>query len=108
MPAIGAAPALNLALHGGGAHGAFPLGVLEDGRFGFEGLSGSSAGAPNAVLFAEGWRRGKRHGARRGGGAAWLAENAGASAGARRSTWPAASAGLAAHDKRCTPSSGHA
>ncbi|MEP6875886.1 MAG: patatin-like phospholipase family protein [Burkholderiales bacterium] len=60
---------LNLALQGGGAHGAFTWGVLdsllEDGRLHFEGLSGSSAGALNAVLFAEGWRRSGRDGARR-------------------------------------------
>jgi NTE family protein len=63
-----ARPALNLALQGGGAHGAFTWGVLdallEDERLHFEGLSGSSAGALNATLFAEGWRRGGRDGAR--------------------------------------------
>jgi NTE family protein len=63
-----APPTLNLALQGGGAHGAFTWGVLEallqDDRLEFEGLSGSSAGALNAVLFAEGWRRGGRDGAR--------------------------------------------
>lgn len=51
--------ALNLALQGGGAHGAFTWGVLdrivEDGRFRYEGISGTSAGAINAVLFASGW-----------------------------------------------------
>lgn len=59
---------INLALQGGGAHGAFTWGVLdrllEDGRFSFEGLSGSSAGAMNAVMLAEGLRRGGRDGAR--------------------------------------------
>lgn len=59
---------INLALQGGGAHGAFTWGVLdallEDGRFHFDGLSGSSAGAINAVLLAEGWRRGGAEGAR--------------------------------------------
>ncbi len=52
-------PRLNLALQGGGAHGAFTWGVLdallEDGRVGFEGLSGCSAGAMNAVLLVNGW-----------------------------------------------------
>jgi len=66
---LASAPTLNLALQGGGAHGAFTWGVLdallEDGRLQFEGLSGSSAGALNAVLFAEGWRRDGRDGARR-------------------------------------------
>jgi NTE family protein len=58
---------LNLALQGGGAHGAFTWGVLdaliEDPRVAFEGLSGSSAGAMNAVLLADGWAKGGREGA---------------------------------------------
>ena len=49
---------VNLALQGGGSHGAFTWGVLdallEDGRLGFEGISGSSAGAMNAVAMAHG------------------------------------------------------
>ena len=61
---------LNLALQGGGAHGAFTWGVLdallEDPRIRFEGLSGSSAGAMNAVIFANGWMTGGRDGARQG------------------------------------------
>lgn len=61
---------LNLALQGGGAHGAFTWGVLdallEDPRIEFEGLSGSSAGAMNAVVFADGWMKGGRDGARQG------------------------------------------
>ena len=52
---------LNLALQGGGSHGAFTWGVLdallEDGRTGFEGLSGTSAGAVNAIALASGWAR---------------------------------------------------
>jgi NTE family protein len=52
---------LNLALQGGGSHGAFTWGVLdtllEDGRIGIEGLSGTSAGAVNAVALASGWAR---------------------------------------------------
>ena len=59
---------LNLALQGGGAHGAYTWGVLDallaDERLHFEALSGSSAGAMNAVVLAEGWRRGGRAGAR--------------------------------------------
>jgi NTE family protein len=50
---------LNLALQGGGAHGAFTWGVLERllqaERFRYEGISGTSAGAINAVVFASGW-----------------------------------------------------
>jgi NTE family protein len=49
---------VNLALQGGGSHGAFTWGVLdallEDGRLSFEGLSGTSAGAMNAVAMAHG------------------------------------------------------
>ena len=59
---------LNLALQGGGAHGAFTWGVLdallEDGRVAFDGLSGTSAGALNAVVMAHGWMDGGREGAR--------------------------------------------
>jgi predicted acylesterase/phospholipase RssA len=47
---------INLALQGGGAHGAFAWGVLdrliEDGRIGFEGISATSAGAMNAAVLA--------------------------------------------------------
>jgi NTE family protein len=61
-------PTLNLALQGGGAHGAFTWGVLdrllEDERFAVEGISGTSAGALNAVVLASGWLAGGRAGAR--------------------------------------------
>jgi NTE family protein len=50
---------VNLALQGGGSHGAFTWGVLdallEDGRIAFEGISGTSAGAMNAVALAHGF-----------------------------------------------------
>jgi NTE family protein len=50
---------LNLALQGGGSHGAFTWGVLDallaDDRIQLEGLSGASAGALNAVALASGW-----------------------------------------------------
>lgn len=59
---------INLALQGGGSHGAFSWGVLdtllEDGRLEFEAISGTSAGAMNAVALADGWARGGRDGAR--------------------------------------------
>ena len=49
---------VNLALQGGGAHGAFTWGVLdrllEDERLEIEAISGTSAGAMNAVAVAEG------------------------------------------------------
>ncbi|WP_296509505.1 patatin-like phospholipase family protein [Rhodoferax sp.] len=52
-------PIVNLALQGGGSHGAFTWGVLdallEDGRLDFEGISGTSAGAMNAVALAHGF-----------------------------------------------------
>lgn len=55
---------VNLALQGGGSHGAFTWGVLdallEDGRLDFEGVTGASAGAMNAVVLADGWLRGVR------------------------------------------------
>ena len=50
---------LNLALQGGGSHGAFTWGVLdallEEGNFQFPGISGTSAGAMNAVALAHGF-----------------------------------------------------
>ncbi|MCR9175665.1 MAG: patatin-like phospholipase family protein [Alphaproteobacteria bacterium] len=59
---------LNLALQGGGSHGAFTWGVLdkllEDGRIEFEAISGTSAGAMNAIVMASGWADDGRRGAR--------------------------------------------
>jgi NTE family protein len=59
---------ISAALQGGGAHGAFTWGVLDallaDPRVHFEGLSGSSAGAMNAVVMANGWIKDGRDGAR--------------------------------------------
>jgi NTE family protein len=53
---------VNLALQGGGAHGAFTWGVLDqllaDGRLAIDGVSGASAGAVNAVMLADGLARG--------------------------------------------------
>src|ERR687888_1713187 len=53
---------INLALQGGGAHGAFTWGVLDhllgDERLEIEGISGTSAGALNAVMLADGLARG--------------------------------------------------
>lgn len=61
-------PPLSLALQGGGAHGAFTWGVLdallEDGRLRIDGISGTSAGAMNAVALAQGWMAGGADGAR--------------------------------------------
>ena len=59
---------INLALQGGGAHGAFTWGVLdrllEDGRVAVEGISATSAGAMNATVAAYGMSAGGREGAR--------------------------------------------
>jgi NTE family protein len=55
---------VNLALQGGGAHGAFTWGVLDhllsDERLSVEGISGTSAGAVNAAILADGLVRGGR------------------------------------------------
>src|SRR3974390_2915291 len=60
---------INLALQGGGAHGAFTWGVLDhlltDGRLTIEGITGASAGAVNAVLLAGGVGGGGREGGRK-------------------------------------------
>ena len=59
---------INVALQGGGAHGAFSWGVLdrllEDERIEIEAISGTSAGAMNAVVAAEGLVEGGRARAR--------------------------------------------
>lgn len=53
---------LNLALQGGGSHGAFTWGVLdrllEEPHLALEGISGTSAGAINGVALASGWLQG--------------------------------------------------
>jgi NTE family protein len=59
---------INLALQGGGAHGAFTWGVLdrllEDDKIGIEAISGTSAGAINAAVLAQGHLKGGAAGAR--------------------------------------------
>ena len=49
---------INLALQGGGSHGAYTWGaldaILEDERLEIVGVSGASAGAMNAVVMAAG------------------------------------------------------
>lgn len=59
---------VNLALQGGGAHGAFTWGVLdrlcEEPRLAIEGISATSAGAMNGAVFASGLTIGGRDGAR--------------------------------------------
>jgi NTE family protein len=64
----GGRKAINLALQGGGAHGAFAWGVLdkllEDGRVDIKAISATSAGAMNAVVTAYGYSLDGTDGAR--------------------------------------------
>ncbi|RAI01983.1 patatin [Acuticoccus sediminis] len=74
---------VSLALQGGGAHGALTWGVLdrllEDGRLDIASISGTSAGAMNAVVLADGYRRGGPDGARAHLTAFWKAVSEAAS-----------------------------
>ena len=60
--------AINLALQGGGSHGAFMWGVLdrllEENRLSFDGITATSIGAINAVVLADGLAEGGREGAK--------------------------------------------
>ncbi|SDW97633.1 patatin-like phospholipase family protein [Roseicitreum antarcticum] len=60
---------VTLALQGGGSHGALTWGVLdrilEDPRISIAEISGTSAGAMNAIVLADGYESGGREGARR-------------------------------------------
>ncbi len=70
MPLKSKKPAkiVDLALQGGGSHGALTWGVLDrllaDPRIDIACISGTSAGAMNAVVLADGLQRGGRDGAR--------------------------------------------
>lgn len=59
---------INLALQGGGAHGAFTWGVLDRlldaPELEVAAISGTSAGALNGAAFKAGWVAGGREGAR--------------------------------------------
>ena len=59
---------VDFALQGGGSHGAFTWGVLdrliEEPWLRIEAISGTSAGAMNAALVADGWMQGGAEGAR--------------------------------------------
>jgi NTE family protein len=58
---------ISLALQGGGSHGAFTWGVMHrlmsEPSIYIDGISGTSAGAMNAVVFADGFLKGRRQGA---------------------------------------------
>lgn len=68
---------IDLALQGGGSHGAFTWGVLdrllEEDWLRIEGISGTSAGAMNAAVLVDGYERGGREGARAALAAFWRA-----------------------------------
>ncbi|MEE4464592.1 patatin-like phospholipase family protein, partial [Azotobacter chroococcum] len=53
---------VDLALQGGGAHGAFTWGVLdrllEEPKLQLDGISGTSAGAMNAAVLVDGYANG--------------------------------------------------
>src|SRR6476660_6070836 len=59
---------VDLALQGGGSHGAFTWGVLdrllEEPWLEIDAISGTSAGAMNAAVLIDGWAEGGRAGAR--------------------------------------------
>ena len=83
---------IDLALQGGGAHGAFTWGVLdrllEESRLRIEGISGTSAGAMNAAVLADGHVAGGSQGARaalENSGTAFLVRLCSARSGAARS-----------------------
>jgi NTE family protein len=82
---------INLALQGGGAHGAFTWGVLdrllEDERISFEGISATSAGAMNAVVLAYGLTEGGRDGAKKALAGFWRRVSHAAAVGPLQPTW---------------------
>lgn len=83
---------IDLALQGGGAHGAFTWGVmdrlLEDERIEIEGISGTSAGAMNGVVMADALTRGDETTAREALSGFWRAvSQAGMSSPVKRMPW---------------------
>ncbi len=97
--------ALNLALQGGGSHGAFTWGVLDrlldETTLTFAGASGTSAGALNAAVLATGLAEGGRAGAQAALRAFWLDV---AAQGACFGRWPhAPGAGLAGYNLDTNP-----
>ncbi len=83
--------AINLALQGGGAHGAFTWGVLDrlldDERIAFEGISATSAGAMNAVVLAYGLTEGGRKGAQKALAGFWRRVSHAAAMSPLQPTW---------------------
>jgi NTE family protein len=86
---------LAIALQGGGSHGAFTWGVLDrllqEPRFEIVAISGTSAGAVNAAILADGLRRGGAAEARKALASYW--ESVGCLSGYARFAPPAALSG---------------
>jgi NTE family protein len=82
---------LAVALQGGGSHGALAWGVLdrllEDARIDIVETSGTSAGAMNAVVLADGFARDGRDGARAALAAFWKAVSDAARFSPAQRTW---------------------
>ena len=91
VPARSGAKTVNLALQGGGAHGAFTWGVLdallEKDQLKIEGVSATSAGAMNAAVFAYGMAVGGRDGARRALDRFWTGISDAAATGPLKPSW---------------------
>lgn len=85
------AKVVNLALQGGGAHGAYTWGVLdrllEDGRIVIEGISATSAGAMNAAALAQGLIADGADGARAALESFWWSVSDAASLSPLQPTW---------------------
>jgi NTE family protein len=82
---------INLALQGGGAHGAFTWGVLDrlldDPRIAIDGVSAGSAGAINAAVMTYGFAVGGRGGAKHALAGFWRRLSHAASMGLLQPTW---------------------
>ena len=101
---------INLALQGGGAHGAFTWGVLEqllsDERISIEGISGTSAGAVNAVMLADGLARGGREEAQKRLADFWRAvEHVAICRHCSAPWWSGCSRSCRSRARRCRPGS---
>jgi NTE family protein len=90
-PTSGTTKKVNLALQGGGAHGAFTWGVLDrlfdDDRLEIEAISGTSAGAMNAVVAADGLMENGAQGVKTALKRFWKAVSLAALASPYRRTW---------------------
>jgi NTE family protein len=91
MPMPSDGKMLNLALQGGGAHGAFTWGVLDrlldEERLSFEGVVATSAGAMNAAVLAYGMAEGGRKGAKAALTNFWRRVSHAAAMGPLQPTW---------------------